>query len=385
MSVPLQPTVAAILTPPGRGAIATIAVKGSQSASIVERFFEPATRRTLSERPPGDIVYGRWSSTNEEVVVCRTAADRVEIHCHGGVAASQAIIDSLKSAGCTALTWQEFVARDEPNRIRSAARIALAECRTQRTAAILLDQYQGALESAIGEIKSLLANQQSNDATEMVETLLSRSHLGLHLASPWQVVIAGPPNVGKSSLINALLGYQRAIVFDQPGTTRDVVTALTAFDGWPVELCDTAGLRDSRDALELAGVAKAQEQLRQADVIVLVFDRSQPWTSAEHSLADQWPMALVVHNKVDLVPGAHRHESGPSPPGIQLSALTGHNIPEFIHAISDCLVPQLPAHGDAVPFTAEQVAALQEALRQIRAGSLDEARRTLTATVETAV
>jgi tRNA modification GTPase len=384
MSESHQPTVAAILTPPGRGAIATIAVTGPQATAIVDQLFAPARSRPLSVCPLRDIVYGRWLSTTEEVVVCRTKTDRVEIHCHGGIAASRAIIDSLVAAGCTTVSWQEFVVREEANRIRSAARIALAECRTQRTAAILLDQYNGALENAIRETESLLARQQTNDAIHILETLLSRSRLGLRLGTPWRVVIAGPTNVGKSSLINALLGYERAIVFDQPGTTRDVLTAPAAFDGWPVKLCDTAGLHDSRDPLELAGVAKAQEQLQRADLIVLVFDRSQPWTTAEQALADQWPAALVIHNKVDLA--FLPHDSGrPQPAGIEVSALTGHNIPELIHAISARLVPQLLAPGDAVPFTAEQVAALQEVLSLLQSGSFDEARRMLAATVETAV
>jgi tRNA modification GTPase len=89
------------------------------------------------------------------------------------------------------------------------------------------------------------------------------------------VVIAGPPNVGKSSLINALLGYQRAIVFDQPGTTRDVLTATTAIDGWPVELADTAGIREGDDAIETEGVARALAEIRAADLVVEVWDASQ--------------------------------------------------------------------------------------------------------------
>jgi tRNA modification GTPase len=386
MSEPLQPTIAAILTPPGRGAIATVAVKGPQAASIVEQLFSPATPRQLTQRPLRDILYGRWLSTNEEIVVSRSQHDRVEIHCHGGIAASKAIINSLVAAGCIALTWQEFVARDEPNRIRAAAHIALAYCRTRRTATIVLDQYNGALEEAIRHVESLIARQQTASAIQSVETLLSRARLGLHLASPWHIVIAGPPNVGKSSLINALLGYERAIVFDQPGTTRDVVTALAAFDGWPVELSDTAGLCDSRDPLERAGVAKAQQRLRQADLIVLVFDRSQRWTDSEQLLADQWPAALVVHNKIDLVPDACGHESGsPRPSGIELSALTGHNISQLIDTISSQLVPYPPAPRDAVPFTAEQVSSLQEVLKSLQSGSLDLARRTLATTVNATV
>ena len=89
--------------------------------------------------------------------------------------------------------------------------------------------------------------------------------LGLHLARPWQVVVAGPPNVGKSSLINALAGYPRAIVHWAPGTTRDAVTVETVLDGWPVELCDTAGLRTAGDAVERAGIELARRKMAQAE------------------------------------------------------------------------------------------------------------------------
>src|SRR5690606_16577637 len=92
------------------------------------------------------------------------------------------------------------------------------------------------------------------EARRRLAALVDRAPLGLHLTRPWHVALAGAPNVGKSSLLNAVLGYGRAIVFDQPGTTRDVLDAVTAIDGWPVRLTDGAGLRESVDALEAAGV-----------------------------------------------------------------------------------------------------------------------------------
>src|SRR5262249_26206167 len=135
----------------------------------------------------------------------------------------------------------------------------------------------------------------------VLDKLLALAPVGLHLAQPWRLVVAGPPNVGKSSLVNALVGFERAIVFDQPGTTRDVVTALTAFSGLPVELCDTAGLRNTDDSLEAAGVARAQEQAAAADLVLLVLDVSQPWMADQRELVDTWPRAIVVLNKADLV------------------------------------------------------------------------------------
>jgi small GTP-binding protein len=107
--------------------------------------------------------------------------------------------------------------------------------------------------------------------------------------------------VGKSSLINALVGYQRSIVFDEPGTTRDVVTAETALDGWPIQFIDTAGLRDSdADDLEAAGIALARQQLDAADLRLLVLDTSQPRNADDERLLDEWTDALVIANKCDL-------------------------------------------------------------------------------------
>ncbi len=169
------------------------------------------------------------------------------------------------------------------------------------------------------------------------------------------VVLAGPPNVGKSSLINALVGYPRAIVHDAPGTTRDLVTAPAALAGWPVELTDTAGLRLTDDPLEAAGVELAQARLSSADTIVLVFDIRQPWDETAKRLTARWPAAIVVHNKSDLAaPGLDWR-----PEGICTSATTGHGLGELERAIVEHLVPVEPSAGMAVPFAGRQVECLQ--------------------------
>ena len=128
---------------------------------------------------------------------------------------------------------------------------------------------------------------------ERIDALLARERLGRHLTRPWSVVLAGRTNVGKSSLMNALAGYGRAIVHHAPGTTRDAVALATAIDGWPVELCDTAGLRAADDAVERAGIERARQRLAQADLVVLVADRSVPWSAEDQALADQWPARRV--------------------------------------------------------------------------------------------
>ena len=150
------------------------------------------------------------------------------------------------------------------------------------------------------EIRQDIDRGDASSARQRIEALLAREKLGRHLTRPWSVVLAGRTNVGKSSLMNALAGYGRAIVHPAPGTTRDAVAMATAIDGWPVELCDTAGLRAADDAVERAGIERARERLAQADLVILVADRSVPWSAEDQTLADQWPAAVVVHNKCDL-------------------------------------------------------------------------------------
>jgi tRNA modification GTPase len=184
------------------------------------------------------------------------------------------------------------------------------------------------------------------------------------LTQPWQIVLAGPPNVGKSSLINCLLGYERAIVFDQPGTTRDVVTALTALDGWPCELSDTAGLRETRDELEQAGVERAQARIAKADLVIVVQEANQvPLNSPNSNLLSPdscLPRILQVLNKIDLasnVPGRQQTATDV----ICTSAKTGQGIEELITAVVAQLIDRPPDPGEAIPFTPRQAKQLHAA------------------------
>jgi tRNA modification GTPase len=297
----------------------------------------------------------------EEVVVRRCADGVVELNCHGGLAAAAMIEDSLAAAGCQRMPWRHWAADAHDDPIAAAALQALAEARTERTAAILLDQYQGALRRALDEIQQAIRNGDAKSAQQQIKTLRSRESLGRHLVRPWRVVLAGPVNVGKSSLINALVGFGRSIVHDSPGTTRDAVTAATAIDGWPVELCDTAGLRDGcvrvntqHGGVERAGMERARERLAEADLVVLVFARSAPWSEVDQTLLNEWPNALLVDNKCDL-PLA----TGKRPGGVTASALHGQGIAELLAAISRRLVPDPPPPGVAVPFTDKQIEAVE--------------------------
>lgn len=368
-------TTAAILTSPGRGAVASVAVWGQRAADVVGELFLPAAGGSLVDAALGRILFGQWHASGEDVVVCRRTGDEIEIHCHGGQAALQAILASLAERGCQQAAWPQWLERQAVRPLAVEALEALAKATTLGSAGILLDQLHGALEHELESCVAQIGSPNQDDwheATARLRRLLDRYRLGRHLTVPFQVVIAGKPNVGKSSLINALAGYERSIVFNLPGTTRDVVTLRTAVGGWPVEVSDTAGLRGGGDALEAAGVRLARERMTVADVILLVFDASQAWGPDDDELTAQWPNALVIHNKVDL--------AEPSPdakPGLVSSAQTGQGIEKLLEMMASRLVPEPPPAGAPMPFTVLQEQAIVETMHWLDRGDRMSAARRL--------
>jgi tRNA modification GTPase len=354
-----QPTHFAVLTPAGRGAIATVAVRGASASAVVARRFRPASGNDLTTFKIGRIVFGRFQTSaevTEELVVGLIAPGRVEIHCHGGKAAVEAICAALMEEGCERVSADRWAIDDTSDPLAAAALVALASARTERVAAILLDQYRGALRTELSAIIENLNRREAHHAAAALQRLLARADLGLHLTQPWKVVIAGRPNAGKSSLMNALLGYQRSIVWQEPGTTRDILTATTAIDGWLVELSDTAGLRTAADSLEAEGVARAQRQIAAADLVVFVADATDGWDEKLWRSLSDMP-SIIAHNKCDLaaVPADGR------PAGLATSAITGQGIQQLCDAIAKQLVPSVPPPASPVPFTPGHIAALKAA------------------------
>lgn len=363
-------TTVRVLTPPGRGAIAVVRVAGTAAATLVDRWFEGS--QPLAAAPVDAIRFGRWrrpgrDATGEELVVVRTAADCVEVHCHGGVAAAAAIVAALVSEGAVEAGGAT------PASLADELRMALANAPTERTAGVLLDQVNGALEAALRSLLRLLDEGERLRALELVEDLLSRQRLGMRLTRPWRVVVAGAPNVGKSSLVNALVGYDRAIVYDQPGTTRDVVTAATAVGGWPVTLADTAGVRATDDALEAAGVDLALATLRTADVVVVVREAAA-FASADAvelraALLREAPAGAAtvdVASKADLAP----HGVALPKSVVATDAPHGAGIPALLTAIEHAMAVEAPAPGVAVVVGPWRYDVLREVRTALLSGAL---------------
>ena len=323
--------------------------------------FRAANGRALSEQSIARICFGHWGvEPAEEVVVCRVAENTTEINCHGGSAAARRILGDLESRGCRIQTWQEGL-RASGSMLDAECTEALTRALTLRTANILLEQQSGVLRNAIEELRTVPPDL----ALQRIEGMLRWAEFGRHLTEPWQVVLCGRPNVGKSSLINALMGYSRSIVYDEPGTTRDVVTAETAFDSWPVMLSDTAGIRENAGELEAAGIERAQRRLKDADLRIVVLDISQTPDDDDRHLMAVWPDALVVGHKSDL-PDAWGVDLPAD--AMRASSITGEGIEELVEQIPQRLVPEVPESGCAIPVTQRQVRRLRAAKEALISG-----------------
>ena len=384
------------LTAPGQGALATIAVWGGEAESIIERWFRSRAGRPLADFPLHRVVYGYWTvedDPGEDLIIVRLP-HAVEIHAHASSAGLLRITRSLTESGAVGVTLSEYLQhRNEQDFWKTECEQALMGATTRRAVKYLLQQLEQ-LPRAMRQIEPLRTRASSDDrdhdalqrpqfATptaprddrvpswrEEIERMLAWSPFGLHLTRPWNVVLCGRPNVGKSSLTNALCGFQRAIVHDRAGTTRDRLTQRTAIDGWPVLLSDTAGLRlDTDDSIEQEGVELARQAIEQADVVVTIFDLSQPWTAQDQALYElvcDCPHRLTVFNKSDIpdqltgtLPSSVAFLASDA---IRMSALTGARLGELLDRISQRLVPQLPPAGQPFPVTVAQVHRLEELL-----------------------
>jgi tRNA modification GTPase len=301
-----------LLTPPTTGAIAVLRLCGTGVWAKVRELFRRPGDKPLSAEP---VLHRVWFGTlgdtvGDEVILSVKQLDppEFEIHCHGGPQVVKWLIAQLDA---------EVVPYVSPDR----AMELLPFAPTQRTANILLEQTGETTPSADETRRAALAK------------------LGKHLVTPWNVALAGPPNVGKSSLMNALAGFQRSVVAPVAGTTRDVVSFTTAFDGWPVTLSDTAGLRESTDELEGAGIARANRAAEQADLVLWLEDP----TEAEVPPPANWTNVIRVANKCDLATPTWVTD-------IAVSATTKQNLPELMNLIVSRLVPVVPEPGETVPL-----------------------------------
>ena len=343
-------TIAAIATPPGEGGIAIVRISGACAGEFLRAAFRPAHK---GEMKHGQMRYGTLTDPAgapiDEVMAVffraprsYTREDVAEIHLHGGTMCARAAMERLLSLGARAAEPGEFTYRAFMNgRVdlsEAEAVMGLIGARSQAARRASIRQLRGGVSAPIGrmreELTGLLAKIEAatdfpdeidedvtakdvREGASRIRDELSRAADGRRariVRDGASVVLCGRPNVGKSSLMNALLSADRAIVTDIPGTTRDVLTESFEIGGVRYQLSDTAGIRETADAIEIIGVTRARDALRDADCVLLVLDSSAPLTPSDQSmLAARDERYLTVLNKSDLAPAAR--SANPTAPG----------------------------------------------------------------------
>jgi tRNA modification GTPase len=374
-------TYATRLTAVAPAAIAVIELSGPRAEQWLMECWRPASN--LPKRVDA-IRYGAWTgpSSNahsetrltqntafEDVVVCWTSNDTVEIHCHGGKQAAERILDEVQRCGAILRTCHARISAQASDAYIAAALIDLERASTEITAAVLLDQARGALSQAMAllnpreELSEPLARNKET-WIQQINELRSRASYGLHLTQPWRLAIIGPPNSGKSSLLNAILGYDRAIVDPVAGTTRDVLNEHTSLLGWPFVVFDTAGLRETHDSIEKQGIEKAYEAIDSADLVLLLVEPTQGWGAWHDQLyRSHSSKCIAVYSKQDLGLALPKIPSGLLATGVSARTLQG--LERLYETILKVLIPIPPQPGQAVPFRQEHVAQLDDFRRQI--------------------
>lgn len=370
-------TIAAIATPLGEGGLAVIRLSGPNALAVADRCFTPAGASSLkpTAAPTHTIHYGHVLQAGrvvDEVLVAvmraprtLTREDVVEITCHGGILPTKLVLDAVLQAGARLAEPGEFTRRAFLNgRLDLAQAEAVADlihARTDLAVRAANEQLAGKLSHRINELRdALLATlahveahidfPDEDIAPDTRAQLLDRLEQGIafmdrliRTAAEGQILrrgiraaIIGRPNAGKSSLLNQILGRDRAIVSSIPGTTRDTIEETANIRGLPVVFIDTAGLRDARDELELEGIRRSRQSLDQAELILHVFDASEPIRPADQRYLEEFAKKtrILVRNKTDL---GRRLEFPPGllAPTADVSCLSGQGIESLKDAIKE--------------------------------------------------
>jgi tRNA modification GTPase len=338
MYSPPSPLTVVVLTPSGRGAVASLLLYGSQALEVFLKHFSKRIKADENEHYFGSFEIVSLNRREQVVVHC-PSSDEVEIHCHGGEVIVEEITKVFIQDGATLLSWQDFFCGGNTQKETALSMLPFAA--TERTAQILLDQYNGALEQELSSIETI---QDENEKLPFLKRLQENGLWKEHLTQPFRVVLAGASNAGKSSMLNAIVGFQRSIVHQSAGTTRDVVSVQTAIDGFPFEFCDTAGFREAAHELEQQGIRRSEKMLAEADLILWVIDATLDEAEQLFPPKSYQEKTLVCFNKTDIATKRFGEDI------LAVSAKNGEGIDRLLQTIRCRLIPRLPLPFEGVPL-----------------------------------
>ena len=403
-------TIAAIATAMSSSGIGIVRISGEEAVSVTEKIFEMKNHKTLSEMPTHTIHYGHIHDGDEvidEVMVLLmrgpksyTREDTVEIDCHGGVYVMKRILETVIKYGARPAEPGEFTKRAFMNgRIdlsQAESVIDVINSKNEFALKSSLSQLSGAVSEKVKEIRGTILHEIAliesalddpehislegypeqlaeivTETERKIEKLLANSDNGKMLKEGISTVIVGKPNAGKSSLLNTLVGEEKAIVTDIAGTTRDVLEEQINLNGILLNVIDTAGIRDTEDIVEKIGVERAKKYLNDADLVIYVVDTSTALDENDYEIMEllQERHAIVLLNKSDLTPvttveDIRKHLDKKM---IAISAKEQTGIDELTESIKEMFFSGAVTFNDEVYITnIRHKTALQEASRSLQ-------------------
>lgn len=337
-------TIAAISTAVGEAGIGIVRLSGKEAINIANNIFKGINSKSLTDAENRKMTYGHIIDKEQEKVVDEvlivsmkephtyTRENTVEIYCHGGIIPVKKILELLLNNGARLADPGEFTKRAFLNgRLdlsQAEAVIDIIKAKTDKSFEVSINQLEGNLSKKVSNIRDIILSmvahvevsidfpeddieevtyeeleESANKVVHEIKKLLETSNRGKILRDGLNTVILGKPNVGKSSLLNAMLRENRAIVTDIPGTTRDIIEEYLNIDGIPLKIIDTAGIRDTEDIVEKIGVDRARDSIESADLVIAVFDVSRDLSQEDYNIIEliKDRKVIVLLNKTDLL------------------------------------------------------------------------------------
>ena len=410
-----EDTISQIATPHGAGGIGIIRVSGGDALGVARRVFRPAAGGTLGDIAPYTARYGHIVAADGTVIdECillymraphsYTGEDTAELQCHGGAVVLREVLLRTWEVGARPAEAGEFTKRaflhGRLDLARAEGVMELIAAKSTRAARAARERLAGAFSHAVTDIRTQILGAvahieagidfpeddipaasaehlaaEIDAASAAVRRLLVGADTGRILRDGVKTVIVGRPNVGKSSLLNALLGMERAIVTDVPGTTRDIIEEEISVAGIPLRLLDTAGLRAAEDAVEQIGVARTEQHLMDAELILAVFDASEPLTAEDHALLTRLSAAsadiIILCSKEDRPSILSAADfSAVAAPVLRISAQEGTGLDALREEIAAHIVRREGDLSDgALPNKEREIEALRRAEAHLTAAA----------------